>query len=33
MDDEVQALVGNGMWVLVPKKENVTPIGCKWCIR
>ena len=30
MDDEMQALVENGTWVLVPKKENVTPIGCKW---
>ena len=30
MDDEMQALVENGTWVLVPKTENVTPIGCKW---
>ena len=30
MDDYMQALVENGTWVLVPKKENVMPIGCKW---
>ena len=29
MDYEMHALVENGMWVLVPKEENVTPIGCK----
>ena len=30
MDEEMQALVDNDTWILVPKKEEVKPIGCKW---
>lgn len=30
MDDEMQALIKNQTWDLVPKPKNVKPITCKW---
>ena len=33
MDKEMQALVDNQTWVLVPKGETQKPIGCKWVFK
>ena len=30
MDEEIQALTDNKTWILVPKKDEMKPIGCKW---
>lgn len=30
MEDELQALLQNGNWELVPLPEDKTAIGCKW---
>ena len=30
MKDELEALLENGAWTLLPKKQNMKPIGCKW---
>ena len=30
MDEEMQALIENNTWSLVPRVEGKQPIGCKW---
>jgi hypothetical protein len=30
MDEEMQILTDNRTWILVPKKDEIKPIGCKW---
>ncbi|KAL5707143.1 hypothetical protein ACHQM5_025230 [Ranunculus cassubicifolius] len=33
MDDEINALLRNGTWSLVPPKPNTNIVGCKWVFR
>ena len=33
MDEEMEALVDNKTWVLVPKGVTQKPIGCKWVFK
>jgi histone deacetylase 1/2 len=33
MNEEFQALLDSGTWVLVPPKPNTNLVGCKWVYR
>ncbi|KAL5727366.1 hypothetical protein ACHQM5_000574 [Ranunculus cassubicifolius] len=33
MDDEVNALIRNNTWTLVPFRPSMNVIGCKWVFR